>query len=400
MKFKKNTFKLLISLIIALMLFANFAYAENTADESGISLISSTDETMPIVDSEVDDIDSSNSTSQSIRNGDLFAIEDSITIDYPLSGNVYIIAQEVNIDNVIDGNVFILANTVNIKSNSYIYSDAYIVANTITIDGYIYDLYSFSNSLSISNTGYIIRDLSSSCTTFSLSGIINRTANLSAKNINISEEGSKIGGDLNYSSPQAISIANDVVSGNINFTQTETTDSTDATESLLFDYIANVLSTLFYALIVILIIVFALNSIPSKFEAKLTTKFWSTFGFGLLTIIIVPVISIMLFFTGFGIWIGLLLLFAYIFIFTITTPISAIALSKYISTKSNKTSNWFLVLISTLLVLAVWICKQLPIIGSLVSLVVNSLGFGLIITSLLKNKTSKKENSSNSEKTE
>ncbi len=390
MKFKKITFKLLIALIVSLMLFASFAYAVNEENEvsetnaNDIALISAIDETQPIVDA---DFGYPSTSTSEIKNGDVFTIEDSVTIDYPVSGNVYIIAQEVNINSVIDGNIFILASKVNIQSDAYIYSDAYICTEDLTVDGYIYDLYSMSSTLTIGQTGYIIRDLSAGCDTFNLEGTIKRTANLSANVLNISSDTAEIGEDFNYTSSNEISVTADVVGGTVTFTQAESENK--KVESVALSYLKDVFKTLCYALIAIIVIVFAIPKASKKLESQLTTKFWPTFGYGTLTLIAVPVAILILFASIFGIWASLLLLFAYIFVFTISASLLSVALGKYICTKMNKDSSWFLVLISILLVLAIWILKLIPFLGVLVSIVVNILGFGLLTTALFPNKKAK-----------
>ena len=390
MKFKKITFKLLIALIVSLMLFASFAYAVNEENEvsetnaNDIALISAIDETQPIVDA---DFGYPSASTSEVKNGDVFTIEDSVTIDYPISGNVYIIAQEVNINSVIDGNIFILASKVNIQSDAYIYSDAYICTEDLTVDGYIYDLYSMSSTLTIGQTGYIIRDLSAGCDTFNLEGTIKRTANLSANVLNISSDTAEIGEDFNYTSSNEISVPADVVGGTVTFTQAES--ESKVAESLVLSYLKDVLKTLCYAFIVIIIIVFAIPKASNKFELQLTTKFWPTFGYGTLTLIAVPVAILILFASIFGIWASLLLLFTYIFVFTISASLLSVALGKYICTKMNKDSRWFLVLISILLILAIWLLKLIPVLGALVSIIVNILGFGLLTTSLFSNKKDK-----------
>lgn len=389
-KLKKSKTKLLVSLLIALTLLVSFAYAANETDDDVMAVLT-TDGYEEAIDDIIDDTmdDSTLDVTQTVKESDLFVCESDVTINYPVSGNVFIIGQNVTIDNVVDGNIFILADTVNITANTYVYSDVFICANNITIDGYLYDLYSMSSNLTIGEAGYIIRDLSSGCNSFNLLGTINRTANVVSDAINISSDTAKIGGDFNYTSSQECNIGDNVVGGTIDFTQEA--KITVETKVTILSYVKDLLVSLCYAIILILIIVLAMKTFSNKLEENLTKKFWPSIGYGALGIIVTPIIFLLLCFTGIGIWAALLLLFAYIFMFTISTAIASVAIGKTICTKMNKTNNGMIILISILIALAIWILENIPYVGALITIINSLLGFGLILYTVFHIKSKSKD---------
>ena len=389
-KLKKSKTKLLVSLLIALTLLVSFAYAANETDDDVMAVLT-TDGYEEAIDDIIDDTmdDSTLDVTQTVKESDLFVCESDVTINYPVSGNIFIIGQNVTIDNVVDGNIFILADTVNITANTYVYSDVFICANNITIDGYLYDLYSMSSNLTIGEAGYVIRDLSSGCNSFNLLGTINRTANVVSDAINISSDTAKIGGDFNYTSSQECNIGDNVVGGTIDFTQ-EAKITVD-TKVTILSYIKDLLASLCYAIILILIIVLAMKTFSNKLEENLTKKLWPSIGYGALGIIVTPIIFLLLCFTGIGIWAALLLLFAYIFMFTISTAIASVAIGKTICTKMNKTNNGMIILISILIALAIWILENIPYVGALITIINSLLGFGLILYTVFHIKSKSKD---------
>ena len=374
LKSKNFKTKLLVLLAIFLVIFTNFAYADN--EEVQTPAISGFEEASTSLSQE--------ELIATIKKSDIFLIEQSTTIDYPLAGNAFIIAKDVTINNIIDGNVFILAEEVNITANSYIYSDAYICAERINIDGYLYDLYSMSEKLTIGENANILRDIHSACSTFTLNGTINRTADLGVDILNINSETANIGGDLNYVSSQEFDIKDDIVSGSINYSTANAVETT--TQNAIVEQVKDLLRTLIYALVLILILVFAMKNFTSKLENNLTKKLWPVVGYGALGLIATPIVCIILLCTVIGIWASIALLFVYIFLFSATLAITSLAIGKLICTKINKQTNGMVILFSMLAALVIYILCNIPILGGLVSLAKTLIGFGLVIYTIINYK--------------
>lgn len=375
--FKK---KLLVILIILIACLTSIVYAEEEVNP----ISDDTAVTTSIIEEEEEVDTTATSDSVTVTESDLYLCEQSVTIDYPVAGNVFVIAEEVTINNVIDGNVFILANKVTIGSGTYIYSDVFVCANDVTVSGYLYDLYSVSSKLTITSNAYIIRDVKAAADSLTLNGIIKRNANLSFENVEVDESSSLIGGNLDYSSSSA-SIPESIVSGTTTFNEENFEESVAISVG---DYVSDALKVLIIALIVILIVIFAMPKFADKEQSILEHKALASLGYGVLALIVIPIVCFILFCTVIGIIPAFALLFAYIFILMISSAIVSIPIGKIICKKIKKETKGMNVLMSIISVLIIWALEQIPFVGGIVALLVAILGLGILTYSIFhfKNK--------------
>lgn len=384
--FKNSKFKslIIVGILIALIfsVFANVCYAENEDNgEDEIAVISSNDETLPA--------DSSDTTTKVEK--DVFLCDNSVTIDYPVSGNVYVMGKDVTINSVVDGNIFVLAGNLEIGEQAYIYSDLFVCANDVTIKGYVYDVYSISSNLKIEDSAYIIRDISAGANTVSLNGLIRRNANLSFDSITIDETNAKIEGDLSYSSKSA-SIPESIVSGNVNYSEEKDDEEVISPASIVKDYFYDALKVLVLGLVVVLIVIFAMPKFAEKEEVILKNKLWQTLGYGALAFIAVPVACFILLFTIIGILPALAIIFVYAFLISIAPAIVSIPVGKMLCDKMKKDSKGMRILMSMFSILVIWLVKQLPIIGGVADLAVILFGLGIIVYSIFSSTEKIKKN--------
>ena len=372
---KKFAFVLLLTCIITLLFSNIMLYAENpvieprtideavtTSEEPGEGTVSSSNEHLE----------------------DLYLLNSSVTIDYPVNGNVFILANDVTIDSSILGNVFICAKNVNIKSGAYINSSLFVFAENVTIDGAVFDLYSASSSLSISSNARILRDVSAAGgATLNLSGAIYRNANLYFDTINVGDSAS-INGNLKYSS-NSESISKEIVAGSVTFDEVSYEEA--STSSVIASYLENLLHVLVVSLIAVLIIVFAMPKFTEKEQKILENKTFVSIGYGAIAIIAIPIICFILFCTVLGILPALSILFAYLFLLVeISSAIVAIPLARIICKKINKNTKVMNISLSIAVVLIIWLLEQIPVLGIIVSLLVSILSLGLIAYSIFHSK--------------
>ena len=154
MKFLKNSkLKVFLAIVLLVILCGTSVFAENGETVNNDDQVVTTSEEGEEVTSEgennLEDETSDLLTENQVLAGDQYLFDDKVELTTPISGNVYVIAKEVNVNTTSDGNVFIMANSVTFGENCYIYSDVFVMGNDVTVNGYMYDLYSLSNSLSI-----------------------------------------------------------------------------------------------------------------------------------------------------------------------------------------------------------------------------------------------------------
>lgn len=374
---KKLKFSLFFVCIILLLFVSTISYADNSIVQP--RTLETNESVAPI--NEGDSVSTEGTTSNTDNHEkDLYLFNNSVNVDYPVSGNVFIFANDATINSKILGNAFVFAKNVNIDSKTYINASLFVCAENVTVDGVVFDLYSASDKLTVSSTGRILRDISACGQSLDLYGSISRNANLTFENINLSDSTSSIGGDLSYSSKVA-SIPEELVKGEFSFH--ELISSEDEVTNNVMDYLSDLLKTLVVSAIIILIIIFATPKFAEKEQKILENKFGACIGYGAIALIAIPVACFILFCTVLGIIPALSILFAYIFLIAVMAlALVAIPLAKIICNKLNKNSKGMNVLASIIIVALLWLLEQIPVIGGIVSLLVAILGLGILAYSI------------------
>lgn len=386
----------LILLTILLLVLMPFSLAD---DENQVEPISSQDQSTPIQTAQPDQEDSNSNTNatstdeNSFKKSDVYLAGDNITVDYIIDGNAFIIADTVTISSQIGGDAFICAKTINITEQGYIFSNLFAVSESLNIDGVVYDVYSCANTVTVS--GYIYRDLKATCDTLNIFGTIGRNVFASISNINFikTDEGQQsqvtaqgnISGDLNYSAKSEISIPENIVAGNVNFSA-ETSSSSN-----ILEYVISLLTFLVLVSIVWLLLSWLAPKFLTNAETLLTKKPLPVLGFGALTLILLPILAIILLLLKLASSAGLLLIVFYILLICLSTSIFLITVSNIICKKFNinKKALSFVVILVTSAIL--WGASFIPYIGILLKLVCMLFGLGILVKTILPSKKEIKE---------
>lgn len=385
----------IMSLLLALILIfsATFVFAE--------------DEVMPISEDGVvaEDVNQDESTTQdevqeniesttqenTYKLEDVYLCQDEVTIDYIVDGNVFIIGKNVTISSQIGGDVFVLAETLNITSSSYIYSNLFAAVETANIDGIVYDSYITGSIINVN--GYIYRDIKTACDTLNILGTIGRNAFVSSSAINFSENNGEgngqtgiINGNLTYSAPNELTLPENAVIGETAFHESNFESSTD-----IQDYLISLGSIIVLIIAIWLLLLWLSPSSIEKSANNLQHKLLPVIGFGILGLIVLPIIAILLLIMQITVYVSLLLLVIYFILLALSTSVFVITLNKFICNKLNITKNTisFGVLIITGIVL--WLLGLVPYIGGFISLASVILGLGIMLTNLVYKNKNKKE---------
>lgn len=318
---------------------------------------------------------------------DLFLFDNSVTVDQSVLGNVFIMANDVTISGKVLGNVFVFAKNVNITSTGYINSSLFVCAENVTVNGVIFDMYSASSKLSISSNARILRDLTSCGNSLNFGGSVSRNATLTFNNIDVDSASAQIGGNLTYNS-NSENIPAEIVSGKLSFNKLFEDQSIVNSAMYNFKYyLVDLLKVIIVSLIVILIIVFATPKFAEKGQKIVENKMAVSIGYGALTLVAIPVACFLLFCTILGIIPALSILLAYLFIIMeMSIALVALPLAKVICKKINKNSKGMNILISTILVIILWLLEKIPVLGSIISLFISILALGILTYSIFHSK--------------
>ena len=321
------------------------------------------------------------------------------TADYVLeenehiNGNVYIMANTVKISGYIEGNVFILAKDVTLNSPCRIEKSLYIAANNINFyGGYLYDIYATANKINFSTNAYSIRDVKFATNTINLAGYFGRNLDLVANEINPDLSDLKVQNNFTYSAPTEIKDVQRNVEGDVKYTPTSLQEEP---KTVVLNTLKSLLGILVFSLIVACVLIYIFKNFTNKSAKIIEGSLLKAFGYGLLVMICVPILSILLFISLYGACVGGALLFSLAAILSISNVIVSVAIARKLKGEDKKATLLF----SMLFVLAIWILKLIPYIGSIVRIIVWILGAGITTLALL-NKEEKIEKDNSAKKVE
>lgn len=388
----KKSLKILLVLVTILSLISTFSLAtDTTVDEDNTPVTTSVDDAVAISDDTSEDAtdtdtDSESTSTEASTNHDLYLAEDSVTISdsETVNGNAFVIANTVTVNGQIGGDLFVIADTLNIDGGQ-IYGNVFALANNITLNGLIYDLYGICDNLIMSYDGIAYRDLKVNCDTASLNGVVGKNVNIQAgKSLNI-ESDCIIYGDLNYTTNNEISVPDGIVTGTVNFEKISVQKTTDS----VWNYVFSAL----YVLVFTLIIWLLMSKLAPKFYGKInnmpTKKMLISMLVGLVTIIVVPLVALLLMITVIGIPVAFALIAVFALVVAISFAIATIGISNKLANKAKslaKFNNLFAVIIVTLVL---WALTKIPYVGAVISFLLVLCGLGMFISSIInkKNKT-------------
>ncbi|MGC5326937.1 hypothetical protein [Brevibacillus sp. SYSU BS000544] len=241
-------------------------------------------------------------------NGDLYVFAESIQINGNVNGDVIAFAAETDIHGKIDGNLRAFTQYATVSGS---------ISRNIT---------SFAQQTSITEKGTVNGSILTFSETFDLAGEVKKEANGFVNNmliagklgrgtslltVNHLELGStaRVDGNLEYTSPsKALIQPGAVLSGTEHFSKAEP----DEEDNTKYIPLIMVLMFLLSTIIVWLLLRFLLGSTLNRIHSQFDTKQATTFGFGLVFFLSVPVAILILLFSVIGIPTGLTLLFSYL----------------------------------------------------------------------------------------
>ena len=384
----KKSLRIVLILITILSLISTFSLATDTANTPvTTSEDTATTDVKPEGEATTDGATGENLTTgetaptEASTNHDLYLIQDEVKITdtETVNGNAFIIADTVTINGQIGGDLFVMATTLNIDGGQ-IYGNVFAIAENITLNGLIYDLYGKCDTLTMSYDGVAYRDLKVSCDKASINGVVGKDINIDTKSLSL-ESDCLIYGNLIYSAPSEIEIAEGLVTGEVNYTKASVLGSTSIMELVI---------SLLTALVYTLVIWFLISKLSPKFYGKVAEmkpkKMVAALIAGLIALIVVPIVAILLIITLVGIPVGLTLLAIYALVISIAFALTTIVLANKLASKAKalvKYNNLFAVI---LVAIVLWALKLIPVVGGIISFLITLCGLGIFVLTFKKEK--------------
>lgn len=392
--------KILLSLFLILIVCSSCCFATiepRTADES----TTSQNEIMPISETENQGETQATSETDSWTNSDLYLANEKVTVSNVVDGNAFIIGNEVTISGEIGGDLFVLANKLNIDGG-YIYSSIFALANEITINGVVYDLYAACNELNIESNGFVYRDMRVTASNVNLNGRIRRDAYIVADKISFNEEiGTIVYGNLDYSSGSQISIPEGVVQGTTTYsTIDKTNNEVPSIGSIILSKVLELVKTLLLTFVITLISIWLAPKFVEKVENMSVSKSFASLGVGFATPIALILVSIILMISVVGIPLLVVMAIIFALLAYIATSITCIYFGKLFAKLFKLEGNVKFILLTLASSLVIWLISLIPVLGGLVSFLAIIFGIGVALVNIVykKEKTETKKDEKKEEK--
>lgn len=379
----KTKSKILLSILLILVLVSSYCFAtveprtsEPEATSEDVSAISETDET------ETTEITTSNWV-----NSDLYVAEDVVTIDKVVDGNAFVVGKEVTITGEIGGDLFVCADKLNIEGG-YVYSSIFACANEITINGVVYDVYAFCNTLNLESDGFIYRDMKVAGTNVNINGKIRRDAYITCSNITFAESSSTlIYGNLEYSSGTEATIPEGAVAGEVKYSATEQIEETEINVgSIILSYVTDLLQTLVYTFVVALLLVWLTPKFVERVGKMSVAKSFASLGIGFATPIALIIVGIILLISSVGASIFLSGIFAFVLLAFVGHTIASIFFGRIFTKVLKMEGNVKFILFTLLSSLIIWAICQIPVLGGFFSFIIAIFGIGTTIVNMVYKK--------------
>lgn len=257
---------------------------------------------------------------------------ENVTSSKEINGSSIIGGNNVNAENIVKGIDLTLGNNVTYNSNS---DYALVFGNTVTMKGIINnDSFIFGNVVTFDKEYKSLRDLTVFSNSLILKGNIDRDVMIYASSVvledaeikgnvkisaaSIEIKNSSIEGTLSYNEDATIVIDE---STNINLKETFKEEVVEDTFSAI-DIMVSYASTLVTFAVLALIFPRIFTKYENKFKELTLSKFISMIGYGLLLLIIIPIIFALLLAINISVPLSLLLLDFYVVIICLATIIS------------------------------------------------------------------------------
>lgn len=324
-------------------------------------------------------------------NGDLYIISDNITIDKSCSiyGSVFAIGKDIAINGKVSGSVYATSENFSMSYFGSISNDLNVDATDITLNNVIHRNANISCSSLLTSSSFLVYgDLDADAENVTFSGQVSGNATFYSKYLTFKSEENgaslkcKILGDLNYSSLEEFEIPENIISGEITYSEySKNSENSSSFAKVIKNFIIGLLSFIVYILSVCLLIKFIFPNYWSN-DAISIKDISISLAVGIIAIIAFFVLFIVLLLTTFTITLSFLLLFGYIFLCFIGLPIFILNVVKVL--KSSINTFALLSLVSALLFLISYL--NIPILSILIMFLALNAGVGSIILKCFKKK--------------
>jgi hypothetical protein len=317
-------------------------------------------------------------TPDMIINDNLFVAGETVKVAGTVKGDLIAFGGEVTLQGVVDGDIIVAGGDVLITGSA---RNMFVAGGDVAINGVIkHDLIAGCGDLYIGKETRVGKDAFLGCGDARIAGKIYRDLKAGVGSL-ILLPTALVKGKLDYSADNANFSDKARIVGKVKAYDRPDYGARYTGFVQKFALTQQVLSFLSIFIVGILIIVFLPKQVEMVTE-YMTAKFWQSLGWGILTLIVVPIVMVLLLITVIGIPLGILLSIAYFFALYIHGIFSGVVIGKWILAKFRGGSlplAWPLLLGLILIHLV----DLIPVVGWVVKFVLVLWSFGAIAATRL-----------------
>lgn len=325
-----------------------------------------------------------------VIDGNLFVVGTDLSLNNVIIyGDIFVASQNITFSNVTTyGTAFFAGDTINMNNANFA-GNIFSASKTMNFTGVAQDIFVAAENISLNEGSLVARDVFAGANTIVLDANVGKDAKLSAEEI-IVKKNANIAGILNYSSEEEADISKESTIGAIEFNKVEEVEAEEETTLIANIEIYNVIVLAIKSVFVCGFVFLFGKGFMEKQKVKSVTGYIGINTLkGLGWSILIPIIGILLLFTGVSFGLAVIVFVLYSIILWASVPIVAITITANI-TSNREYSAWKFYGYSLLISLVIAILKQIALIGGITTVVVGFAAMGIVISSL-KNKKEKPE---------
>ncbi len=321
-------------------------------------------------------------------NGDLYIVARKIDMQKSsvVRGNIFATAKEFILNGRVEHSVYASANSFLTNYYSTIYRDLYLTSSIANLNSVIRRNISIDSESVITNSDFLVYgDLVVNANNFKYSGEIDGNAKIASKDLSFVDTSDEkaikciIKGDLNYSSTKEIENIDTYVNGAVAHATYKNQIKDIKSKFNVKTFILDLLTFTTYIFIIAWIFTLLNKKHINNILNIKTGNTFASLGIGLLTFLIVIVLSILLFIINIGITLSFAIIFAYIFLLFISTPLFVLDIAITLKGKCN------IYLRVLLITIVLFLICQIPYIGGLIGFLFTTIGCGRITLYIFHN---------------
>jgi len=388
----KNKSKIVVLLITILLLVSTccFATDDTVTTDTTVDANNNTVTTETTHSSETTE-DTETAVDTEIYNGDLYLFDNDVLMNRLVDGNVFIFGSNVNITGRVNGSVYVFADNVTVDKDAYIVQTLYVCANKLTLNGAANDLYAACTNIDMSYDSFMIRDLRVLAGNFNFNGGVGRDAIVKANNFNFVTEADKAGvvyGNLTYTSNNELSLTEDLVQGDINYTKLGTSEK--SVQEIVIEKLISFAKTLVLTVVVFLLAKWLAPKFIEKASSFIGVKSLLALGIGALACVAVMVLSVILMITYVGMPIAIALVALAVLLMSIAFSVTAICVTNTLTEKLKFKKKYLAYIALLVVTLILWGLQQIPYAGLIIKCIISLVGFGIFVLYFLSKNVKRK----------